>query len=94
MRIMFLFFMFSGVFMAMGQTSRFTVKVLDHETGKPLSGMKVEGNVGTNIKPGMGWGTGKGIHVEGKETDTNGCYTVSARPDHIPVHVLRDVIST
>lgn len=75
MRIMFLFFMFSGVFMAMGQTSRFTVKVLDHETGKPLSGMKVEGNVGTNIKPGMGWGTGKGIYVGGKETDANGCCT-------------------
>lgn len=59
----------------MGQTSRFTVKVLDHETGKPLSGMKVGGSVGTTIKPGYGWGTGKGIHVEGKETDTNGCYT-------------------
>lgn len=75
MKIMFLFFMFFGLFMAMGQTSCFTVKLLDHETGKPLSGMKVDGNVGTNIKSGMGWGTGKGIHVKGKETDANGCYT-------------------
>ena len=71
MKTMFLCLMFSGLFMAMGQTSRFTVKVLDHETGKPLSGMKVGGSVGTSIKPGHGWGTGKGIHVEGKETDTN-----------------------
>ena len=94
MRIMFLCLMFSGLFMAMGKTSRFTVKVLDHETGKPLSRMKVGGSVGTNIKPGMGWGTGKGIHVEGKETDTNGCYTVNARPAHIPACVARDIIST
>ena len=75
MKIFFLLFMVSGLSIVIGQTSRFTVKVLDHETGEPLPGMKVGGNVGTNIKPGLGWGTGKGIHVEGKETDANGCYT-------------------
>jgi len=75
MKIMFLCFMFSGLFVAFGQTSCFTVKVVDHETGEPLPGMKVGGSVGTNIAPGWGWGSGKGIDVDGKETDADGCYT-------------------
>ncbi|NLG15417.1 MAG: hypothetical protein GX561_14590 [Lentisphaerae bacterium] len=55
MKIMFLCFMFSGLFMAFGQTSRFTVKVVDHETGEPLPGMKVDGNVNSYAPNNGDW---------------------------------------
>ena len=64
-------FVFCGACSAHAQRVRLTARVVDFDTGLPVSNMTVEAWVDTNIKSGWGWGAGKPNITSGM-TDTNG----------------------
>ena len=64
-------FVFCGACSAHAQRVRLTARVVDFDTGFPVSNMTVKAWVDTNIKSGWGWGAGTPSRVFGM-TDTNG----------------------
>lgn len=70
---------FSAVLVG-AQEGRVTVRVLDYDTGVPITNAQVSAGFDTNIKPGWGWGSGKPNRVTGL-TDTNGISVLDGKGD-------------